>query len=185
MTETTKLWYVLRVASNKEDQVCEALTRKVQIENLSDIIGRILVPTVKEKRVKGGQAKVFQRKLYPGYVFVEMQVNSDGTIPERAWFVIKETMGVGDFIGSDNKPSPMGIHDAEKMLAVVETAKEQPSLSIDFKQGDQVKIREGPFENFEGRVEEVNSQKGTVKVIVTVFGRATELELEYWQIEKA
>jgi transcription termination/antitermination protein NusG len=185
MVETTnKQWYVLRVASNKEDQVCEALTKKVQIENLGDVIGRILVPTVKEKRVKGGQAKVFQRKLYPGYVFVEMLINPDGTIPEKAWFVIKETMGVGDFIGSDNKPVPMGLQDVEKMLMVVETSKEQPSLSIDFKKGDQVKIREGPFENFEGRVEEVNSQKGTVKVIVTVFGRATELELEYWQIEK-
>jgi transcriptional antiterminator NusG len=184
MTETDKQWYVLRVASNKEDSVCETLNKKVQIENVTDIIGRILVPTVKEKRVKAGHARVFQRKLYPGYVFVEMQVNPDGTIPERAWFVIKETMGVGDFIGSGNKPSSMASTDADKMLGVVETSKEQPSLAIDFQKGDQVKIREGPFENFEGRVEEVNSQKGTVKVIVTVFGRATELELEYWQIEK-
>jgi transcription termination/antitermination protein NusG len=181
---STKQWYVLRVASNKEDQVCEALTKKVQIENITDVIGRILVPTIKEKRVKAGNARVFQKKLYPGYVFVEMLINSDGTIPEKAWFVIKETMGVGDFIGSDNKPVPMGNQDVEKMLMVVETAKEQPSLTIDFKKGDQVKIREGPFENFEGQVEDVNSQKGMVKVIVTVFGRPTELELEYWQIEK-
>jgi len=94
-------------------------------------------------------------------------------------------MGVGDFIGSDNKPSPMNPVEVDKMLAVVEAAKEQPAIAIDFKKGDPVKIREGPFENFEGKVEEVNSQKGTVKVIVTVFGRATELELEYWQIEKA
>jgi len=179
-----KHWYVLRVASNKEDQVCEALQKKVQIENLQDVIGDVLVPTVKEKRVRSGQAKVVSRKLYPGYVFVQMEINEDGTIPDRAWFVIKETMGVGDFIGSDNRPVPMGADDVAKMLSIVEKAKEQPSISVDFKKGDQIKIKEGPFENFEGRVEEVNSQKGTVKVIVTVFGRATELELEYWQIEK-
>jgi transcriptional antiterminator NusG len=184
MTESTKQWYVLRVASNREDQVCETLTKKVELEKLDDIVGRILVPMIKEKRIKGGQAKVIKKKLYPGYVFVEMQTNDDGTIPERAWFVIKETMGVGDFIGSVNKPSPMNPVEVDKMLAVVEAAKEQPTIAIDIKKGEQVKIREGPFENFEGRVEEVNAQKGTVKVIVTVFGRATELELEYWQIEK-
>lgn len=179
-----KQWYVLRVASNKEGQVCETLTRKIQIEGLEDVVGRVLVPTVKEKRIKGGHAKVFQRKLYPGYVFVEMETNEDGTIPDRAWFLIKETLGVGDFIGSDNKPVPMAPQDVEKMLVVVERAKDQPSVSIDFKHGDSIKIKEGPFENFEGNVDEVNTQKGTVKVIVTVFGRATELELEYWQVEK-
>jgi len=179
-----KQWYVLRVASNKEDQVCEALAKKVKIEDLSEIIGRVLVPMVKEKRVRGGHAKLIRRKLYPGYVFVEMQTSENGTIPEHAWFIIKETMGVGDFIGSDNKPVSMSPEDVEKMLTVVERAKEEPSISIDFKKGDQIKIKEGPFENFEGSVEEVNTQQGRVKVIVTVFGRATELELEYWQIEK-
>jgi transcriptional antiterminator NusG len=180
-----KQWYVLRVASNKEDQVCEALTKKVQIEALQDVVGRVLVPTVKEKRVRGGNTKLVQRKLYPGYVFVEMQTNDDGTIPENAWFVIKETSGVGDFIGSDNKPVPMGADDVSKMLVVVERAKDEPSIEIDFAKGDQIKIKEGPFENFEGKVEDVNPQQGRVKVIVTVFGRPTELELEYWQIEKA
>jgi len=181
-----KRWYVLRVASNKEDQVRESLDRKVKIEGIEDVIGKIVVPTVKEKRVRGGQARVYERKLYPGYVFIEMEPAEDGSIPENAWFVIKETMGVGDFIGSENKPTPMSDRDVEKILAVVNRAEETaPALAIDFKKGDQVKIREGPFENFEGSVEEVNMQKGTVKVIVTVFGRATELELEYWQVEKA
>lgn len=180
-----KQWYVLRVASNKEDQVCEALTKKVQIEALQDVVGRVLVPTVKEKRVRGGNTKLVQRKLYPGYVFVEMQTHDDGTIPENAWFVIKETSGVGDFIGSDNKPVAMGADDVSKMLVVVERAKDEPSIEIDFAKGDQIKIKEGPFENFEGKVEDVNPQQGRVKVIVTVFGRPTELELEYWQIEKA
>jgi len=181
----TKQWYVLRVASNKEDQVRESLDRKIKIEALEEVIGRIVVPTVKEKRVRSGNAKVFERKLYPGYVFIEMQPEEDGSIQEQAWFVIKETMGVGDFIGSDNKPIAMKDRDVEKVLTAVARAEEEsPSVAIDFKKGDQVKIREGPFESFEGKVEDVNTQKGMVKVIVTVFGRATELELEYWQVEK-
>ena len=97
-------WYVLRVASNKEEQVRESLERKVRIEGLGDRIGRILVPTAKEKRMKAGQVKVFEKKLYPGYVFVEMATEPDGSIAENVWFLVKETMGVGDFIGSDGKP---------------------------------------------------------------------------------
>jgi transcriptional antiterminator NusG len=178
-------WYVLRVASNREDQVCEALKRKVKIEHLDVRIGRILVPTQREKRMRGKVAKVFDRKLYPGYVFVEMATEEDGSIPEDVWFVIKETMSVGDFIGSDGKPTAMKNHDVEKMLAVVEKSAEQPTLAgmAGMKKGDQVKVKEGPFENFEGEIDEVFPDKGQVRVMVTIFGRATPIDLEYWQIE--
>lgn len=178
-------WYVLRVASNREDQVCEALKRKVKVEHLDERIGRILVPTQREKRMRGKVAKVFDRKLYPGYVFVEMATEDDGSIPEDVWFVIKETMSVGDFIGSDGKPTPMKNHDVEKMLAVVEKSAEQPTLAgmAGMKKGDQVKVKEGPFENFEGEIDEVFPDKGQVRVIVTIFGRPTPIELEYWQID--
>jgi transcriptional antiterminator NusG len=181
----TMLWYVLRVASNREDQVCEALKRKVKIEHLDERIGRILVPTQREKRMRGKVAKVFDRKLYPGYVFVEMATEEDGTIPEDVWFIVKETMSVGDFIGSDGKPTPMKPHDVEKMLAVVEKSAEQPTLAgmAGMKKGDAIKVKEGPFENFEGEIDEVFPDKGQVRVIVTIFGRATPIELEYWQIE--
>jgi transcriptional antiterminator NusG len=178
-------WYVLRVASNREDQVCDALTRKVKVEHLDDRIGRILVPTQREKRVRGGIAKVFDRKLYPGYVFVEMATEEDGSIPEDVWFLIKETMSVGDFIGSDGKPTAMKNHDVEKMLNVVEKSAEQPTLAgmAGMKKGDPIKVKEGPFENFEGEIDEVFPDKGQVRVIVTIFGRATPIDLEYWQIE--
>ncbi len=177
-------WYVLRVASNKEGQVRGALERKVKIEQLEQRVGRILVPTQKEKRLRGGTARVYQRKLYPGYVFVEMSTESDGSIPEDVWFMIKETTGVGDFIGSGGKPSPMPMHDVEKMLAATLAPEDTPALAnLTFKQGDRVKVREGPFENFEGVVDEINTQKGTVRVIVTIFGRATPIEIEYWQVE--
>lgn len=180
-------WYVLRVASNCEDRVCEALTRKVKIEHLDDRIGRILVPTQREKRMRGGVARVFDRKLYPGYVFVEMATEEDGSIPEDVWFLVRETMSVGDFIGSDGKPTAMKPHDVEKMLAVVEKSAEQPTLAgmAGMKKGDAIKVKEGPFENFEGEIDEVFPDKGQVRVIVTIFGRATPIELEYWQIEQA
>ncbi len=177
-------WYVLRVASNREEQVRDALERKVRIEQLEDRIGRILVPTQKEKRMRAGTARIYQRKLYPGYVFVEMATEPDGSVAENVWFMIKETTGVGDFIGSGGKPSPMPMHDVEKMLAAAIRPEETPTLAnLNFKKGDKVKVREGPFENFEGVVDEINTQKGTVRVIVTIFGRATPIEIEYWQVE--
>jgi transcriptional antiterminator NusG len=177
-------WYVLRVASNREDQVRDALERKVKIEKLETLVNRILVPTQREKRMKAGTAKVYHRKLYPGYVFVEMATDADGRIPENVWFVIKETSGVGDFIGSGGKPSPMPMGDVEKMLAAAVKPEDSPALAnLTFKNGDKVKVREGPFENFEGVVDDINQQKGTVRVIVTIFGRPTPIEIEYWQVE--
>jgi transcriptional antiterminator NusG len=177
-------WYVLRVASNREDQVRDALERKVKIEDLGDRIGRVLVPTQKEKRMRGGRARIYYRKLYPGYVFVEMATEPDGSIAEDVWFMIKDTSGVGDFISSGGKPSPMSMSEVEQMLSAVIQPEDQPALAnLKFKKGDKVKIQEGPFENFEGVVDEINSQKGTVRVIVTIFGRATPIEMEYWQVE--
>lgn len=178
-------WYVLRVASNREDQVCDALMRKVKIEHLDDRIGRILVPTQREKRMRGRVAKVINRKLYPGYCFVEMAAEEDGTVPEDIWFMIKETTSVGDFIGSAGKPTPMRPHDVEKMLAVVLKSSEQPTLAgmAGMKKGDPIKVKEGPFENFEGEIDAVFPDKGQVRVIVKIFGRPTPIELEYWQIE--
>lgn len=177
-------WYVLRVAANREDQVRDALERKIKIEKLEEKVGRILVPSQKEKRVKAGATRIYDRKLYPGYCFVEMATEADGSIQEHLWFVIKETSGVGDFIGSGGKPSPMSVADVEKMLAQAVKPEEGPALAnLSFKKGDKVKVREGSFENFEGVVDEINTQKGTVKVIITIFGRATPVEFEYWMIE--
>lgn len=179
-------WCVLRVASNKEEQVRETLERKVKIEGLENRIGRILVPTEKRPapRSRGGAKKTVDRKMYPGYVFIEMCLEEDGSIDEHAWFTIKETTGVGDFIGSAGKPSPMALPDVEKMLMQVEKALDGGPVNVEFAKDDQVKIKEGAFENFEGAVDEVLAEKGLVRVIVTIFGRATPVELEYWQIEK-
>jgi transcriptional antiterminator NusG len=178
-------WYVLRVASNKEEQVRDALLRKVKIEALEDRIGRILVPTLKEKRMRGGVLRVVERKLYPGYVFVEMACEEDGSVAENVWFLIKETTGVGDFIGSDGKPTSMPEHDVVQMLAACQKAEEDPGLSgLNIKKGDQIKVTDGAFESYEGEVDSVDERRGMVSVIVSIFGRLTPVEVGYWQIEK-
>jgi transcriptional antiterminator NusG len=184
-TRSGMAWYVLRVASNKEEQVREALDRKVRVEGLEERIGRILVPTTKEKRMKAGQVKILEKKLYPGYVFVEMATDPDGSIPENVWFLVKETMGVGDFIGSDGKPTQMRDHEVEKMLLATLAPEEEATLSgLEFTKGDRVKIKEGSFENYEGNVDTIDESKGIVTVLLTIFGRATPVDVEYWQLEK-
>jgi transcriptional antiterminator NusG len=181
-----KQWYVLRVASNKEEQVREALERKVKIEGLEHKIGRILVPTERRPSPRGrvGGKKYVERRMYPGYVFIEMELEEDGRIGEEAWFLIRETTGVGDFIGATGKPTPMRPADVDKMLMQVDKGQQGAPVAMEFAKGDAVKIKEGAFENFEGSVDEILPDKGLVRVIVTIFGRATPIELEYWQVEK-
>jgi len=177
-------WYVLRVASNKEDHVRESLSRKVQVEGLTDVVGRIEVPVERVKRIRAGKQRVHKRKLYPGYVFMEVEPDENGKIPEKLWFVIKETMGVGDFIGTEGVPTPMRDTDVAKILMEAEKPEESPTIKVEFNKGDMVKIREGAFENFEGAVDGIDSERGIVRVIVSIFGRSTPLDIEYWQIEK-
>ncbi len=177
-------FFVLRVASNKEDRVREALARKVKIEALEDHVGRILVPTERVRSMKGGVRKESDRKLYPGYVFIELTLDKNGMIPEKVWFTIKETDGVGDFIGSNGKPTPMSPKDQAKMLEEAEKPEEARTPGMEFTKGDKIKVTNGAFINFEGNVDEVIPDKGMVRIITTIFGRPTPLELEYWQIEK-
>lgn len=134
--------------------------------------------------MRGGSVRVVERKLYPGYVFVEMATEEDGAVPENVWFMVKETTGVGDFIGSGGKPTPMRDYDVEKMLRAAERRDEQPGLGIPFKKGDRVKVREGSFENYEGDVDTIDEQKGMVTVLLTIFGRATPVDVEYWLLER-
>ena len=178
-------WFVLRVASNKENYVRETLLRKVQIEGLAERVGRIMVPTEKTKTIKGGKARITETKLYPGYVFVEMKLENDGRIPQDVFFLIKETTGVGDFVGTAGRPTPMSPHEVEKMLHDSKRPDESPEIRMEFEQGDNVTITEGPFENYEGTVDEVLPEKGKVRVLVTIFGRQAPVELEYWQIRNA
>lgn len=179
-------WFVLRVASNKESSVRETLLRKVQIEGMDHLVGRIMVPTEKTKVMKGGgKPRVTENKLYPGYVFVEMKLEPDGRIPQDVFFLIKETTGVGDFVGTAGRPTPMAPPEVEKMLFDSRKPEEAPQLRMEFQKGDAVIIKEGPFQSYEGSVDEVLPDKGLVRVLVTIFGRQAPIEMEYWQIAKA
>jgi transcription termination/antitermination protein NusG len=177
-------WFVLRVASNKESSVRETLLRKVQIEHMEHLVGRILVPTEKTKTIKGGKQRITETKLYPGYVFVEMRLEDDGRIPQDVFFLIKETTGVGDFVGTAGRPTPMQPHEVEKMLRDSRKPEDEPVVKLSFEKGEHVKITEGPFENYEGTVDDLNPEKGEITVLVTIFGRQAPINLEEWQVAK-
>src|SRR5678810_1472275 len=120
--------------------------------------------------MKGGQRKDTERKLYPGYVFIELELDKNGMIPEKVWFTIKETDGVGDFIGSNGKPTPMAPKDVAKMLEEAEKPDDEVSLKTEYKKGDKIKVTNGAFQNFEGEVEAIIPDKGMVRIITTIFG---------------
>ncbi len=167
----------------EENSVRDTLQRKVEIEELTNRIGRIMVPTEKTRTLKGGKQKISETKLYPGYIFVEMMLE-DGRIPQDVFFLIKETTGVGDFVGTAGRPTPMSPGEVEKMLFDSRMPEDEPEIKLEFSPGDLVAIKEGPFENYEGTIDEVMPDKGMVRVLVTIFGRQAPIELEYWQVEK-
>ncbi len=177
-------WFVLRVASNKEDYVRETLLRKIEIEGMKHLVNRILVPTEKTRTVKAGKQRITETKLYPGYVFVEMKLEPDGRIPQDVFFLIKETTGVGDFVGATGRPTALANHETEKMLLDSRRPEEMPEVKLVFVKGDHVVIKEGPFEGYEGTVDEMLPDKGLVRVLVTIFGRQAPIEIEEWQIAK-
>ncbi len=176
--EIVKDWYILKVQSNRERSITAALQRKVAIEGLERYFGDIMVPTEKVTEFKAGKKKIVERKIWPGYIAVQMHVNDD------TWFAIRETSGIGDFTGSGGKPTPMAPHDVAKILQKEdELSDEAPKLDIKFKEGDKVKVKDGNFESFEGEVSKIDEIHGKVTVMISIFGRTTPVELEYWQVE--
>ena len=176
-------WYVLRAQSGREDRIKETLEKRINAQGMEARVPRVLVPSENVSEVKGGQKRVTERKIYPGYIMAEIDVPESGEIPDDVWFLIRETPGIGDFVGGRRRPTPMMTREVEKLLGEAEKKEEEPRLRIDFGVGDSVRIKEGPFLNYDGTVEEVVPSKGTVIVNIKVFGRTTPVELEYWQIE--
>lgn len=171
-------WYILKVQSNREDTIREALLRRVKVDGQEEMFGEVIVPTEMVTEFKNGKKKVVKRKLYPGYIMIQMAVNDD------TWFLVRDTPGIGDFTGAGGKPIPMQEHEVSRLLAKQEEkTTEAPKLQISFKAGDRVKINEGTFENFEGEVDAIDEANGRVTVMINIFGRSTPVELEYWQIE--
>jgi transcription termination/antitermination protein NusG len=171
-------WYILKVQSNRERTITEALQRKVAIEGLDRYFGQILVPTEKVTEFKAGKKKIVERKLWPGYIVVQMHLN------DSTWFAVRETAGIGDFTGAAGKPSPMRAEEVAKILqSEEEIADETPKLKLKFQPGDKVKIKEGNFESFEGEVYTIDEASGRVTVMISIFGRSTPVEFDYWQVE--
>ncbi len=181
--EVTMRWFVLRVQSNREERVRENLNRLLDLEQLRERVPEVMVPTESVTEMRGGKRTVVERKLYPGYVIVQVEVDERGHIPDDLWHRIRETSGVGDFIGGE-APWPMRDEEVGRILGRAEEIEiEAPKLKIDLKEGQLVRITEGPFKNVEGYVEEVNPANGKVKVVINIFNRSTPVELEYWQVE--
>jgi transcriptional antiterminator NusG len=171
-------WYILKVQSNRERSIADALKRKVAIEGLDEYFGEVVVPTEKVTEFKGGKKKVVERKLYPGYIVVNMCITDD------TWFAVRETSGIGDFTGSGGKPTPMLSSEVARIIQKdEEEVVDSPKLNINFKIGDRVKIKDGTFESFEGEVTTIDEQNGRITVMINIFGRSTPVELEYWQVE--
>jgi len=176
---SNKRWYVVKVQANREDSIKEAIERRVKIEGLEECFGQILIPVERVTEVVKGKKVTRTRKLYPGYLMVEVEFN------DRILYLFRETPGVGDFVGAGphKPPLPMSDKEVQKMLGQQVEEREAPVSRIRLDKGDRVKIKEGMFANMEGEVSEILEAKGLVRVMLKVFGRDVPVELEYWQIE--
>ena len=171
-------WYILKVQSNREDSIREGLISRIKLQGLDHLFGEVIVPKEQVTEFKSGKKRVVSRKLYPGYILVHIVLN------DESWYLVRETSGIGDFTGSAGRPSPMLEADVNKLLnKAEEKTDDAPRLKISFRKGDRVNINEGTFENFEGEVEQIDEANGRVTVILSIFGRSTPVDIEYWQIE--
>lgn len=179
-----KKWYVLHALSGQEGKVRENLAKRVQIEEMQDYIGEVLIPTEKVSEVKQGKRTTLTRKFFPGYVLIQMALYDENKqLMEKPWAFIQATPGLIGFIGGD-RPVPLRPDEVEKILQQIEEKKERVKPKVVFEPGESVKITDGPFLSFSGLVEEVDPERGKLKVSVSIFGRTAPVELEYWQVER-
>lgn len=171
-------WYVLHVYSGYETKVKEAIEEKARKLKLQDYLGEIMVPTEEVVEVKRGKKVNSERKFFPGYVLIKLDLN------DQVWHMVKDTPKVTDFLGANNKPAPVSQREAEALMKQIQEGVDSPRPSITFDIGEEVKVADGPFASFNGVVEEVDEDKGKLKVSVSIFGRATPVELDYAQVEK-
>lgn len=178
-------WFIVRVPTNMEERVKESLLNRIKSHGLEERIPEVLVPMVSEAEMRRGKKRVVQRKIFPGYVMVEADLyDADANLDKELWFFIKETPRLGDFVGSEQAPQAITAEEADRILGGMKSTEEKPRINIPCDVGDRVKVKEGPFENFTGVVDEVNEEKMTVRVIVTIFNRETPVELECSQVEQ-
>ena len=171
-------WYIIHTYSGFERKVKESLESRVAAFGLQEKIGKVMIPTEPVTEVRGGRKYTSERMFYPGYVLVEMDMD------DHVWHVVKSTPRVTGFVGTGQQPTPLSQDEVNHIVYRVAEGKEKPKLKVKFEKNEQVRITEGPFASFTGVVDEVNDDRETLKVMVTIFGRATPVELEFGQVEK-
>ncbi len=176
--ETDKQWYIIHTYSGFEKKVKESLESRVAAFGLQEKIGRMMIPTEDVVEVRGGKKLISTRMLYPGYVMVEMNMD------DYTWHVVRNTPRVTGFVGSGEVPTPLSEVEVDNILNRVITSADRPKPKLVFERNEQVRITEGPFANFTGVVEDVNADRSTLKISVTIFGRSTPVELDFAQVEK-
>jgi transcription termination/antitermination protein NusG len=179
-------WYSVQVLSGQENKVRENLTRRIKAEEMGDLVYEVLVPTERISEIKHGKKVETTRKLLPGYIIVNMKLYDEHKqLIDRTWYFIDETPGVLGFAGTKDKPLPMRPSEVENILVQVRTRDEAVKPKVSFEVGETVKVADGPFQNQNGVVEEIDPERGKLRVAVSVFGRNVPVEVEYWQVERA
>ncbi|HEX3569498.1 MAG TPA: transcription termination/antitermination protein NusG [Acidobacteriaceae bacterium] len=171
-------WYIIHAYSGFERKVRESLESRIQAFGLQNKIGRIMIPTEPVTELRNGKKYTIERVFLPGYVLVEMDLDND------LWHIIKNTPRVTGFLGTGDKPVALSEQEVSSILFRSETAKDKPSMKVKFEKGEQVRINEGPFANFNGTVDDVNEDRQTLKVMVSIFGRSTPVEIEFAKVDK-
>ncbi len=171
-------WYVLHTQTGVENRVKASLENRAINAGLQDKIHQVLIPTEKVSEVKEGKKRISERKFFPGYILVQMELTDD------SWYLVKNTQGITGFVGSGKTPIPLAEDDVKKIMQQQEEKTSKPKPKVEFTSGESVRVKEGAFANFNGTIEEINPNRGKLKVMVAIFGRSTPVELEYWQVEK-
>lgn len=174
----SKNWYIIHSYSGFEKKVAETLRSRVEAAGLSEQFGEIMIPTEDVIEMRKGKKVVSSKLFYPGYVLVEMNMNND------TWHLVCSTPRVTGFVGSGQMPSPLTTEEVDRIVHKVEVAAEHPKPKLKYEKGENVKITDGPFKDFTGSVDEINDDRSTLRVMVTIFGRATPVELDFYQVEK-
>lgn len=178
-------WFVLHTLSGQEQKVKESIEKRMKAEEMGEYIKEVLVPMEKVAEVRNGKKTVTTRKLYPGYVFIDMMLLDEGKrIIEKPWYFIRDTPGIIGFVGGE-RPSPTSEEEIASIKSQISDSEDTEKPKVQFDVGETIKINDGPFLNFSGVIEEIDPERGKLKVTVNIFGRNTPVELEYWQVEKA
>ena len=188
MSNTSSLsgpnWFAVQTLSNQEAKAKQYLDKFIAVEEMEDYVFEVLMPTETVTEVKSGKKKTITRKFYPGYIFVKMRLyDDDNKLLQKPWYFVREAQGVIKFVGGDH-PTPLKKSEIDRIISQVEEAEGKEKPKVQYEVGEMVKVMDGPFMNLVGKIEEIDPDKGKLKVSVSIFGRFTPVELEYWQVQR-